>query len=61
VSEFKIFGPIGYVSDIDNSVSFEMAMYEDYRFNYKKILVLFRYQQSEVHAWNTINGFFSQI
>jgi len=41
-SEYDILGPIAYFSDIENLVSFERAMFEDYNFKYRtKIFLLF--------------------
>ena len=34
VSESDILGPIDYLSDIENLVSFERAMFEDYSFKH---------------------------
>jgi len=34
VSESDTLGPIDYFSDIENLVSFERAMFEDYSFKY---------------------------
>jgi len=39
VSESDILGPIAYFSDIENLVSFERAMFED--FNLKKRMKIF--------------------
>jgi len=42
VSESDILGPIDYLCDIENLVSLESAMYEDYSFdNRTKIFLLF--------------------
>jgi len=42
VSESDILGPIANFSDIENLVSFERAMFEDYNFeNRTKIFLLF--------------------
>jgi len=42
VSESDILGPIDFLSDIENLVSFESAMFEDYSFKHKmKIFLLF--------------------
>jgi len=42
VSKSEILGPIDYVSDIENVVSFERAMFEDYGCKYRiKIFLLF--------------------
>jgi len=41
VSESDILGPIEYVSDIENIVSFERAMFADYIFNNKIKIFLF--------------------
>ena len=42
VSESDILGPIAYFSDIENLVSFERAMFEDFNFkNRTKIFQLF--------------------
>jgi len=42
VSKSDILGPIDYLSDIENLVSFERAMFEDYGFKYRiKIFLLF--------------------
>jgi len=42
VSESDILGPIAYFSDIENLVSFERAMFEDYNFIYRtKIFIFF--------------------
>ena len=42
VSESDILGPIAYFSDIENLVSFERAMFEDFNFkNRTKIFLLF--------------------
>ena len=42
VSESDMLGPIDYLSDIENLVSFERAMFEDYSFKYRtKIFLLF--------------------
>jgi len=42
VSESDILGPIAYFSDIENLISFERAMFEDYNFkNRMKIFLLF--------------------
>jgi len=35
VSESDIVGPIEYLSDIDNSVSYKRAIFEDYSFTYR--------------------------
>ena len=35
VSESGILSPIDYMSDIENLVSIEMAMFEDYSFKYR--------------------------
>jgi len=44
MSESDILGPIDYFSDIENVVSFEMAMFTDYNFKYKiKIFLLFMF------------------
>jgi len=44
VSKSDILGPIDYLSDIENLVSFERAMFEDYGFKYRiKIFLLFVY------------------
>jgi len=39
VSKSDIFGPIDYLSDIENLVSFEWAMFEDYGFKYRIIKI----------------------
>jgi len=42
VSESDILGPIAYFSDIDNLVSIERAMFEDFNFkNRTKLFLLF--------------------
>jgi len=42
VPESDKFGPIDYLNDIKNLVSFEKAMFEDYSFKFrKKIFLLF--------------------
>jgi len=42
VSESDILGPIDYLSDIENLVSFERTVCEDYSFKYRtKIFLLF--------------------
>jgi len=42
VSESDILGPIDYLSDFENLVSFERAVFEDYSFKYKiKLFLLF--------------------
>jgi len=42
VSKSDIVGPIDYLSDIENLVLFEGAMFEEYVFKYRiKILLLF--------------------
>jgi len=42
MSESDFFGPIDYLSDMENLISFEWAMYEDYSFKYRiKIVLLF--------------------
>jgi len=42
VSETDILGPIDYLSDIENLVSFERAMFEDYSFKHlMKIFLVF--------------------
>ena len=42
VSESDILGPIDYLSDLKNLVSFERAMFEDYSFKYRtKIFQIF--------------------
>ena len=42
MSKSDILGPIDYLSDIENLVSFERAMFEDYGFKYRiKIFLLF--------------------
>jgi len=42
LSESDILGPIDFLSDIENLVSFERAMFKDYSFKYKmKIVLLF--------------------
>ena len=43
VSKSDILGPNAYLSDIENLVSFERAMFEDYSFKYRtKIFLLFK-------------------
>ena len=44
MSKSDILGPNAYFSDIENLVSFERAMFEDYSFKYRtKIFLLFMY------------------
>jgi len=40
VSESDIFGPIDYLCDIENLVSLQRAMYEDYSFDYRTTIFL---------------------
>jgi len=58
VSESDILGPIDYLSDIENLVSFESAMFKDYSFkNRTKIFRLFMsISPLEVNAWSIMNG-----
>jgi len=41
VAESDILGPNDYLIDMENLVSFERAMYEDYRFKHKMKIFLF--------------------
>jgi len=52
VSESDILGPIDYLSDIKNLVSFERVMFGDYSFKYKAQIFLFlcKYHNFKIHA-----------
>jgi len=58
VSESYSLGPIDYLNDIENLVSFERVMFEDCSFKYRTKIFLFlcQYHHLEVNAWSTVNG-----